>query len=345
MLRPSRGAALALLAWAPTSWGAYAESPGFLVLSSPRNAKVSWLRIPENGSFASTRPQTLIDRGLLHPQGIAIDQKRKRLLVADPNAQKIYGYQMRVDGESLAVEDRQMVIATAIESRSVAVDGGGNIFFSDESHNVIYKVPSAATATAAFLAGTPPSPEVLYGGDMLPQVNGPGGVAVDNFHVYWTNKHFGMQTGSLVKGSEAPIEIGSVSSVNVLAQNAPKCYGVCLALGNVFYTDADNRVYGVKKSGGRSALVTSVLSKPRGCSWDGDGTVYVADRGLGGVYSFAGTMHKIQDTRISRAFDFEDAYGVAFLADTSLAARRWRACAMLPLAAAAAWAVGRGRPL
>lgn len=328
---------MSLLAW----WGAYAESPGFLLLSSPRNAKISWLRIPENGSFANSRPETLIDRGLLHPQGIAIDQKRKRLLVADPSAQKIYAYQMRVDGGSLAVEDRQMVIAAAIESRSVAVDGNGNIFFSDESHNVIYKVPSAATATAAFLAGAPPSPEVLYGGDMLPQVNGPGGVAVDNFHVYWTNKHFGMQTGSLVKGSEAPIETGSVSSVNVLAQNAPKCYGVCLALGNVFYTDADNRVYGVKKAGGRSALVTSVLSKPRGCSWDGDGTVYVADRGLGGVYSFAGTMHKIGSSRISRAFDFDDAYGVSFLALSS-AQRERPARAVLRVAAAAAWAASWG---
>lgn len=338
MLRPLPGAARAFLAWAAAScWGACAQSPGFLLISSPRNAKVSWLRIPENGSFAHVRPETLIDRGLMHPQGIAVDQKRKRLLIADPSVQKIYSYQMRVDGDALTVEDKQTVVSTAIESHSVAVDGNGNIFFSDESHNVIYKVPSAASVAAAFLGDAAPKPEALYGGEMLPQVNGPGGVATDNFHVYWTNKHFGMQTGSVVKGSEAPVETGSVSSVNVLAQNSPKCYGVCLALGNVFFTDAENKVYGVKKSGGRSALVTSVLSKPRGCSWDGDGTVYVADRGLGGVYSFAGTMRKIGSSRISRAFDFDDAYGVAFLASRagSSAPRRWLAGATLLLAAAA----------
>lgn len=312
MLRPR--SAWALLAWGAVLCGARAQSPGFLLISAPRNAKISWLKLPENGSFEHVQPQTLIDTGLVHPQGIAIDQKRKRLLVTDPDVKKIYSYQLHVDGDSLVVEDKQTVVSTAIESRSVAVDGNGNIFFSDEADNQIFKVAASVDGAEAFLGGALPRAEVLYGGNMLPQVAAPGGVAVDNFHVYWTNKHFGMQTGSVVKASEAPEILGSVSSVNVLAQNAPKCYGVCLALGNVFFTDADNKIYGVKKAGGYPALVTSMLSRPRGCSWDGDGTVYVADRGLGGVYSFAGTMQKIGSTRISKAFDFEDAYGVAFLA-------------------------------
>jgi len=288
-----------------------------LLISAPRNGKISWLRLPENGSFAHVRPQTLIDRGLVHPQGIAIDQKRKRLLIADPDVQKIYSYQLHVEGDTLRVEDKQSIVSTDVESRSVAVDGNGNIFFSDEAQNHIFKASPVVDQAGAFLADVIPKAQVLYGGSMLPQVNAPGGVAADNFHVYWTNKHFGMQTGSLVKASEEPVEPGSVSSVEILSQNSPKCYGVCLAMGNVFYTDADNRVYGVKKSGGQAALVTSVLSKPRGCSWDGDGTVYVADRGLGGVYSFAGSMYKIGSTRVTRAFDFEDAYGLAFLAISS----------------------------
>lgn len=301
---------LAALALARAWRGALAQSPGFLVISAPRTSKISWVRLPEDGpSPDAMRPRTLIDAGLQHPQGIAVDQKRKRLFVADPDVQKIYSYQLVVDGDTLSTDGAQTVISSNVESRWVAVDGNGNLFFSDEPENKILKVSAEKLAQGA------PSTEVVYSGNSLTQVNQPGGVAVDNLHVYWTNKHFGTQAGSVIRGAEYP-EGGirgsgsGAASISVLARNAVKSYGICIALGNVYYTDSERFLYGVKKSGGEAAEVSSSLNHPRGCTWDGDGTVYVADR-AGAVYSFAGNMGTISRAEVQKAFDHEDAFGLA----------------------------------
>jgi len=289
--------------------GAWAQSPGFLVISAPRNSRISWVRLPEDGNVDKQQPMTLIDEGLHHPQGIAVDQKRKRLFVADPDVQKIYSYQLSIDGDTLSTYGPQTVVSRTAESRWVAVDGVGNLFFSDEPQNLILRVPADKV-----LRGDP-TPEVVYNGNTLTEVNQPGGVAVDNLHVYWTNKHFGMQAGSVVRASEFP-DSGAINapakSISVLARNTVKSYGVCLALGNVYYTNSEKSVFGVKKTGGPVAEVTSRLTHPRGCAWDGDGTVYVADR-AGAVYSFAGNMHNIGTAEVSRAFEVEDAFGLGVL--------------------------------
>jgi len=295
---------------------ASAQSPGFLVISAPRNSKISWVRLPEDGNSDKLQPMTLIDEGLHHPQGIAVDQKRKRLFVADPDVQKIYSYQLSIDGDTLSTYGPQMVVSRTAESRWVAVDGVGNLFFSDEPQNLILRVPADKV-----LRGDP-TPEVVYNGNTLTEVNQPGGVAVDNLHVYWTNKHFGMQAGSVIRASEFPESGigGPAKSISVLARNTVKSYGVCLALGNVYYTNSEKSVFGVKKTGGPVAEVTSTLTHPRGCAWDGDGTVYVADR-AGAVYSFAGNMHNIGGAEVSRAFEVEDAFGLGVLQGTARGCR------------------------
>lgn len=302
---------------------AWAQSPGFLVISAPRNSRISWVRLPEDGNSNKMKPMTLIDEGLHHPQGIAVDQKRKRLFVADPDVQKIYSYQLSIDGDTLSTYGPQMVVSRTAESRWVAVDGVGNLFFSDEPQNLILRVPADKV-----LRGDP-TPEVVYNGNMLTEVNQPGGVAVDNLHVYWTNKHFGMQAGSVIRASEFPESSigGPAKSISVLARNTVKSYGVCLALGNVYYTNSEKSVFGVKKTGGPVGEVTSKLTHPRGCSWDGDGTVYVADR-AGAVYSFAGNMHNIGVAEVSRVFEVEDAFGLSVLQNAARGCRD----AVLPFA-------------
>jgi len=296
--------------------GVGAESMlGFLIMSAPRNSKISYVKLPDNGDFSHLQPHTLIDTGLRHPQGIAVDQKRKWLYVADPDVLKIYAYRLKINGNTLATDGRQMVISRDAESRWVSVDGLGNVFFSDEPQNLIMRMPMKKI----FRGDT--TPEIVYNGHQISQVSKPGGVAVDNFHVYWTNKHIGTMAGSLVKGAENPEIDGSPKdTISVMAQNSAKSYGVCLALGNVFFTDADRSVYGVKKSGGEIAEVSGQLKHPRGCVWDGDGTVYVADRGANAVYSFAGNMHHLSHVQLSKAFDFEDAFGLAVIAS---APRHW----------------------
>jgi sugar lactone lactonase YvrE len=305
-----------------------AQSPGFILVTAPRESRISYVRLPENGSFDHSKAESLIEDGLRHPQGLAVDQKRKRLLVADPDARRIYSYQLVISGDSLDVEGEPVVVARNAESRWVAVDGTGNVFFSDEPQNLILKVPADRALRGAHDTDTDTPPEVVYDGSAVSMVNQPGGIAVDNFHVYWTNKHFGMQTGSLVRGNERPMSRRDVGSVSILARNAVKCYGVCLALGNVYYTDSERYLWGVKKGGGPIAEVTSHLQRPRGCAWDGDGTVYVADRGAGAVYSFAGNMHSIAHAEVRKAFDYEDAFGLAVLATSAGSRLAWSAAVL-----------------
>merc|ERR1719330_758983 len=193
-------------------------------MSTPRNGKVAWIKLPESGNFTGLEPETLIGEGLRHPQGITVDKRRQRLYVADPDVQKIYGYQLSVKGGRIMTDGRQRVVAEGVESRWVAVDGSGTVFFSDEPQNRILKVP----ADRALRGDT--TPEVVYSGESVAEVNEPGGVAVDNFHVFWTNKHFGTQAGSLVRGSE---HAGDTVSLSVMARNTVKSYGVCIAMGNV----------------------------------------------------------------------------------------------------------------
>lgn len=305
-----------------------ADQLRFLVMSAPRTGKISWIRLPEGGDFAGLRPQTLIDEGLQHPQGLCVDRRRRRLYVADPDMKRIYAYRLAVVNGALVTDGARVVVNQGVESRWVSVDGSGTLFFSDEPGSRILRV----SASDAIRGGAAPS--VVYSGSTVAQVSEPGGVAADNFHVFWTNKHFGTETGSLVRGAVTP-----GARPFSLATNSPKSYGVCIAMGNVFYTDSERSVYGAKKNGGGVAEVTNALQRPRGCAWDGDGTVYVADRGAGSVYAFASNMHVISRAQMREAFEFDDAFGLALV---TAAGRRGARASWLGAAAACVLALAAG---
>eukprot|EP00929_Paragymnodinium_shiwhaense_P058114 TRINITY_DN29107_c0_g1_i1.p1 TRINITY_DN29107_c0_g1~~TRINITY_DN29107_c0_g1_i1.p1 ORF type:complete len:513 (-),score=126.05 TRINITY_DN29107_c0_g1_i1:105-1643(-) len=283
-----------------------AESPGFLIVSAPKNGLVSWIRLPEgNGgaAYSGAVAKPLIDDGLRHPQGIAVDQKRKRLFVADPDVRKIFSYQLRVEEGELRLAGGQKVVAHGPESRWVTVDEVGNVFFSDEPRNLILKV------AAPDLEHPEKKPQVVYDGAANGEVSEPGGLAVDNFHLFWANKHLGTRAGSVVRGSEG--EPGEPKKTHILARNSMKSYGICMALGNIYYTGAHKSVFGVSKAGGHVAEVTSRLTSPRGCAFDGDGTVYVADRSQNAIYAFPGSSHQIRPVALTKAFEVQDAFGLA----------------------------------
>lgn len=289
---------------------ALSQTTGFLLISAPVEGRVSWVRLPEDDSYEGLTPTTLIDSGLRFPQGIAVDQQRKLLYVTDPDARKIYSYRLKLSEFDIAIEGEQTVVCHEAESRWIAVDGVGNVFFSDEPRNLILTIP-AAKAQQSLRGGEATVPEVVFTGSSISAVNDPGGIAVDNFHVYWTNKHWGTQVGSVVRGSERPASSSDTGTVSVLARNVVKSYGICLALDNIYYTDSEKFLYGVKKSGGPATEVSSQLQHPRGCAWDGDGTVYVADRKQNAVFAFASNMHKITGVELRKVFDIEDAFGLA----------------------------------
>lgn len=274
------------------------EPPKFLLVSAPRFAKVSYYRLPER------TPYPLIDSGLRSPQGLAVDHKTKTLYIADPDVRKVFGYSLGFLHGNLRTEGEPKVVAQNVEARWVAVDGEGNVFFTDELTNVIMKV------TAADIAAGVARPQVIYDGATVTEVNRPGGVAVDNFHIFWSNKAVGTQVGSIVKGMEEPPS-EPAQSVTQIAKNSNKVYGVCLSQNNVYYTDTQKFLFGVKKTGGAAATVSDRLIGPRGCSWDGDATVYVADKAAGSIYSFPGNMHNLAPATLTKFTDFDDAFGLA----------------------------------
>lgn len=297
---------------------------GFLLMSAPRNSRIAWIKIPQSGDFTGLQPKTLIDSGLQHPQGIAVDHKRRRLFVADPDVRKIFGYHLAVRGGVLTTEGPQFAVAENVESRWVSVDGVGDVFFSDEPRSLIMKVSAADVQKGK----APAKPSIVYNGNSLTEVSKPGGIAADDFDLYWTNKQFGMRVGSVVKAPEVPAS-ASEGSLSILGRNSVKSYGVCLAYRDVFYTDDHHSVYGVSKSGGGAREVSRKLNRPRGCVWDGDGTVFVADRGDSAVYSFAANMRQLRHAEVRKEFVFEDAFGLAVLHHSAAAPQRSSASAIL----------------
>lgn len=278
------------------------EAHKYLLISTPFNHKVVYVKLGEDKTI-----HPLIDAGLKSPQGLAVDQKKNKLYVADPDSRKIFGFNLLFNNGVLLTDGKQEVAAQNVDARWVAVDGVGHIFFTDERYNLIQKV------TADRLLRGDPTPAVIYSGNSVSQVSGPGGIAVDNFHVFWTNKVVGNLVGSVVKGFEEPPATNVAASVKAIAKNAGKVYGVCLSMNNVFYTDADKYVYAVKKTGGAIATVTDKLIQPRGCVWDRDGTVFVADKGGNAIYSLPGNMHTLTPMRLTKVVDFGDAFGLAVI--------------------------------
>lgn len=335
-MRPSAAAAVfwgLLLGHSPLPVVTGASNPNpdkFLIVSAPRDGKIAYARVQKGGRILAldakpdVKMEPLVGAGLVHPQGLAIDQSRRLLMVADPDAKKIYAYPLSADGALLHVGERK-VVAEGVEARWVAVDGVGNTYFSDEPKNQILKV---VTDQALRGAG---EPQVLHDGEKTPQVSSPGGLAVDSFRTFWVNKQAGKEVGSVVSASDGT----SISELATLSQNSDKSYGICLAYNNIFYTQPEATVYGVKKSGSPAAAITNRLANPRGCAWDGDGTVYVADRGANAVFSFAANQKDLGGAELVKAVDFEDAFGVAVFAG-SRQAQMGLATLLLALASALA---------
>lgn len=281
------------------------ESTKYLILSSPRLSKVVYMKI---GGSNFTKP--LIEDGLKSPQGIAVENQKKQLFVSDPDSKKIWLFPLLFSDSSPSLyAGKQMVAAHNVEARWVACDGVGNIFFTDERENLVQ------TVSAENILKGDPTAKTLYNGISIASVSSPGGIAADNFHLYWSNKAAGTMVGSVVKGYENPPKTNIAASVKPLSKNVAKVYGVCLCGNNAFYTDVESYVYGVKKTGGAIITMTDKLLQPRGCTWDGDGTVYVADKMNSAVYSFAGNMQSLVPTEMTRVVDYEDAFSVGVVSD------------------------------
>lgn len=280
----------------------------YVLVSQPRLGSVTYIKINEDTMDAGNQSHPLVSNGLKNPMGIAVDNDRMSLFVCDPEEKKIFRYKIIVSGGHLHTDGVQYVAASPVESRGVSVDTDGTIYFTDEPNSLIKKV------TLAQMKANDATPSVVYSGSSLPQVSKPGGIAADGTHIFWANKAGGTQVGSVIRGQEAPPTTNVAASAMALTMDKEMIYGVCTSQNNVFFTDMMKYIYGMKKTGGKAEIVSDILVSPRGCAWDGDGTVYLADKGGNAVYSFPSNMHTIQPAQITKMFMVEDAFGVAVVA-------------------------------
>lgn len=342
---------------------AFGEAPKFLIVSAPSTGRISYVQLPKDGSpltagggpsgatsllqqapnataanatgaspapaaSASTRALAasassmtdLISEGLTFPQGVAVDQVRKVLYVADPNLGKLVSYPLKSSRRTPLYVGAQKTVAENVEVRAVAVDGLGNVFFTEEPTGKIMRV------TAKMIEDGTTTAETVYDSAQSKGVSAPGGIAVDNYFVYWLNKVGGPSHGTLLRGRQTPSPVAllnvtrmqansSKAAMVALASNAVKCYGVCLALGNIFYSDESANLYGIHRAStaqSNPVTVSNSLQQPRGCSFDGDSTVYVADKVANAVYQFPSNMQDLtENTPLTKAADLPGAFGVA----------------------------------
>mmetsp|Transcript_21248 Transcript_21248/g.46892 ORF Transcript_21248/g.46892 Transcript_21248/m.46892 type:complete len:160 (+) Transcript_21248:105-584(+) len=125
---PSLYASLLLACLCSVARG-YVEPRKFLLASNARNGTIYYGQISNNGSVPHMK--VLVKEGLEHPQGIAVDQKRSLLLVADSGLRKVVSYGLSLNGDTMSV-DEQTSVADDADVRWVAVDGTGNVLFTDE---------------------------------------------------------------------------------------------------------------------------------------------------------------------------------------------------------------------
>jgi len=281
-----------------------------LIVSNARNGSIGYVRLSRDGNLSEVK--TLIDKDLVHPQGIAVDQKRQLLLIADSELRKVVSYGLMVHQDGTLGVDEQTPVAEDIASRWVAVDGPGNVYFTDEENSKVLKISAAQVLDG----DTKPRPVFQeHKGDGDGSILAPGGVATDNFHVFWTNKEQGEKVGTVMKALQGPTKsntTGAELNSHALAKNVQKAYGLCLAMGNLYYTDSEKHVYAVPTKGdGKAVTVNSELSNPRGCAWDGESTIYIADRSADGVFALPAPSLSLAEAKATKVATFEGAFGVA----------------------------------
>lgn len=296
----------------------------FLIISSPADGKVGYVKVPLERNLGSRHVEDLITTGLVHPQGIAVNPVMQVLFVADPDKGKILSYKLTIHRNKTLSASPIDANVDGVESRWVAVDSRGALYFTIEGLDLIQQLPvnhnNFAPSTLRTKGHHMPQPKTLY--DEHSHAMSPGGIAADGQNVYWTNKAQGQTTISIVKGTKLMNNLRA-SSVQTLANNSAMNFGLCLVHNNLFFTRNDNIVYGMKKTGGEVMAINAQLDRPRGCAWDGDGTLFVADRGTDAIYTLPANMLNMRAATAQKFVNYEGAFGLAVLTVRAGAPMPW----------------------
>lgn len=292
----------AVLCWDLHCADAFGEKQKFLIVSSSHTHTIGYTLIPDAASQMMTLKELIpVNHGLTYPQGMAVDPWRRHLYVADPTMQKLVGYKLKVRGDNLYASDR-FEVAKDVEVRWVAVDGLGNVWFTEEPHHRVMRI------SAQNLDAGKTEADVVYDGSNSAPVDAPAGIVVDNYQAYWVNKLNGEKIGNVVRG----VASAAGGATTALSLSDAKCYGISMAGPNIFYTDEVSNLYGVPRVGGVEATkVSTEFKEARGIAFDGLESMYVADKTLNAVYVFPANQPTLREgLSMMKVADMSGAYGV-----------------------------------
>jgi len=295
----------------------------YVFVSQPSKGSVAVTEVNSLTRQIIRESRTVISTGLHEPSGLAVDHDRQRLYVADPKKHKVFMYKLFMGSDGMSVrEDQQYVAVTDVTPRWVAVNDKGTLFATDEGRSFIAEVDAAdldkLAAQDAATDDVRTQFHKLYSEESTKQVDKPGGVAVDGNNVYWGNRAPGSPYGSLLSAPADPaagLARGVPDMIQALSKNVDKVYGVCASPNIVFYTGGSRNVFGAKPGSYQARAFEKIhlddYAKPRGCVWDHDGTMLLADKGGDAVWSFPSSTHGSGLVQATKLFSVTDPYGVA----------------------------------
>merc|ERR1719158_1732700 len=133
-----------------------------LIMSSPKEQKIVYLQLKNLKGYSPQydwpvlppRVSPLIDAGLTTPMGLAVDRTHGYLYVADLDGKSIFRYKFFVvDGtfgeKKILTDGVQLTVVTGKEPRWVSCDIHGNLYFTDQSSNTIFKLDYATIGEIA----------------------------------------------------------------------------------------------------------------------------------------------------------------------------------------------------
>jgi hypothetical protein len=321
-VRVAGGARRALLAalWALVAQLQFAGVAGnrYLIASFPTLHMVQYAKV-DNPTWLPLINGAL---GLTTPQALAVDHTNNRLFVYDAAQVCVLFYSLTVLADGRLVTDGHKSVAIgAMTVSGIAIDHVGSLYVSGRSMPMppltpsygIFKQDAVAIATIATGVAAAPPRQIWSRTNTAdtstpdsPQLFEPTGIALDPFNVYWANRGRKSATGSVVKANREPPAVQPEKALHPMSDNVESVNCIVLTPLNVFY-GAQGAVYAVPvaKSGGSCGGDGSQCPKvavagqldPTGMVWDGDGTIYVADNGRGGIYglpSGSATAHELE---------------------------------------------------
>jgi hypothetical protein len=316
----------------------------YLFYSSPETNSIHKARILSSVEQSRNEKMTFHKlagaENIKQPSGIAVDSFRKVMFVVDREDNRgLYAARIYFNHLGTLALEAPVKIVDGLTSDWVAVDSSGKLFFA--AFNKLWSLSADAVsdridagsvstddlAPKAASEGETTTFEMLYDGGSVKGLNTPQGIAADGYHIFWANGQNGQQDGTVVQGLETPF--GSEKTTS-LTTNLATAHGVCITPLRVFYTDEEQKVYSTKLTGGTVTTITSELSTPRGCAYDGDSTVYIADDKGNKIVSLAGAGANLGGRRLVHIASVKHPFGLSvYHGDHNAAIRCFSSLAIL----------------